>query len=97
MVSLGHARGASIPLHGFKKSPSLSSVAARGSTLPARAAVRLFRTREPTPKEYDSWARAPVSEIGLLFLAVEMMRRATAGGGSLFGRARRFAFSAPGV
>jgi hypothetical protein len=28
------------------------------------AAVRLLRTRRPTPKEYDSWARAPVSEAG---------------------------------
>ena len=62
-----------------------------------RAAVHLFCTREPTPKEYDSWARAPMSETGLLFLATEMKRRASAGGGSLFGRAWRFAFSAPGV
>jgi hypothetical protein len=69
----------------------------RGSALPARAAVRLFCTWELTPKEYDSWARAPVSETGLLFLAAEMKRRATVDGGSLFGRARRFAFSAPGV
>jgi hypothetical protein len=28
------------------------------------AAVRLFRTRRLTPKEYDSWARAPVPEAG---------------------------------
>jgi hypothetical protein len=28
------------------------------------AAVRLLRTRRPTTKEYDSWARAPVSETG---------------------------------
>jgi hypothetical protein len=27
-------------------------------------AVRLLHTRRPTPKEYDSWARAPVSETG---------------------------------
>jgi hypothetical protein len=27
-------------------------------------AVRLLRTRRPTPKEYDSWVRAPVSEAG---------------------------------
>jgi hypothetical protein len=26
--------------------------------------VRLLRTWRPTPKEYDSWARAPVSEAG---------------------------------
>jgi hypothetical protein len=29
-----------------------------------RVAVRLLRTWRPTPKEYDSWARAPVSEAG---------------------------------
>jgi hypothetical protein len=34
------------------------------------------------PKEYDSWARAPVSETGPLLLA-EMKRHTTAGGGSL--------------
>jgi predicted alpha/beta hydrolase family esterase len=28
--------------------------------------VRLFRTRRPMTKEYDSWARAPVSEAGPL-------------------------------
>jgi hypothetical protein len=28
------------------------------------AAVRLLRTRRPTPEEYDSWARAPVPEDG---------------------------------
>jgi hypothetical protein len=38
-----------------------------------------------------------VSEYGLMFLGAETKRRATAGGGSLFGRARQFAFSAPGV
>jgi hypothetical protein len=27
-----------------------------------RVAVRLLRTRRPTPKEHDSWARAPMSE-----------------------------------
>jgi hypothetical protein len=27
-------------------------------------AVRLLRTRRPTPKEYDSWAWAPVPETG---------------------------------
>jgi hypothetical protein len=63
----------------------------------ARAAIRLFCTREPTPKEYDSWARAPVSGTGLLFLAAEMKRHATAGDSSFFGRARRFAFPASGV
>jgi hypothetical protein len=62
-----------------------------------RAAIRLFCTGEPTPKEYDLWARNPVSETGLLFLVAEMKRRATAGGNSLFGRARWFAFSTPGV
>jgi hypothetical protein len=29
-----------------------------------RAAVRLLRTRKPTPEEYDSWDRAPVLEAG---------------------------------
>jgi hypothetical protein len=32
----------------------------------ARAVVRLFCTQEPAPKEGDSWARAPMSETGLL-------------------------------
>jgi hypothetical protein len=57
------------------------------------AAVRLLRTRRPTPEEYDSWARAPVSETGPL-LSVEGKRRTTAGGGVLL--TRRFAFSAHG-
>jgi hypothetical protein len=57
------------------------------------AEVRLLRTRRPTPKEYDSWARAPVPEAGLL-LSVEVKRRITAGGGVLL--MRRFAFSAHG-
>jgi hypothetical protein len=48
----------------------------------ARAAVRLLRTQEPSPKEYDSWARAPVLATGPLLL-VEMKERTTAGGGSL--------------
>jgi hypothetical protein len=43
------------------------------------------------------WAWAPVSKTGLLSLAVEMKRRATACDGSLYRRARRFAFSAPEV
>jgi hypothetical protein len=47
-----------------------------------QAAVRSFCTQKLTPKEYDSWARAPVSETGPLF-SVEMKRRTTAGGGSL--------------
>jgi hypothetical protein len=34
-----------------------------------RVAVRLLRTRRPTHKEYDSWARAPVTEAGLLWCA----------------------------
>jgi hypothetical protein len=49
------------------------------------AAVRLLRTRRPTPKEHDPWARALVSEAGALLLA-EMKRR----GGSLL--AWRFSF-----
>jgi hypothetical protein len=40
------------------------------------AAVRLLRTRRPTPKEYDSWARSPVPEAGPL-LSAEMKRRTT--------------------
>jgi hypothetical protein len=42
------------------------------------AAVRLLRTRRPTPEEYDSWARVPVSETGPL-LSAEVKRRVTAG------------------
>jgi hypothetical protein len=57
------------------------------------AAVRILRTRRPTPKEYGSWAWAPVLEAGPLRSA-EMKRRTTAGGGVLL--ARRFAFSAHG-
>jgi hypothetical protein len=30
------------------------------------AAVRLLCARRPTPKEYDSWARAPVQRLGHL-------------------------------
>jgi hypothetical protein len=30
----------------------------------ARAAVRLLRTQETRPKEYDSWARAPCQRLG---------------------------------
>jgi hypothetical protein len=52
-------------------------------------AVRLLRTQRLTPKEYDSWAQAPVSEADLLFSA-EMKRH----GGSLL--AWRFAFFAHG-
>jgi hypothetical protein len=51
----------------------------RGRRLAPHVAVRLLRTQRPTPKEYDSWSQAPVSEAGLL-LSVEMKRR----GGSLF-------------
>jgi hypothetical protein len=29
-----------------------------------RAAVYLFHTRRPVPREYDSWTRAPVPEAG---------------------------------
>jgi hypothetical protein len=57
------------------------------------AAVRLLRTRRLTPKEYDSWAQAPVSEAGPL-LSAEMKRRTTAGGGVLL--TRRFTLSAQG-
>ena len=61
----------------------------RGRWSAPHVAVHLLRTRRPTPKEYDSWARAPVSEAGPL-LSAEMKRR----GGSLL--AWRFAFFAHG-
>jgi hypothetical protein len=48
----------------------------------ARVVVRLLRTQELRPKDYDSWAWAPVSATGPLFL-VEMKVHTTAGGGSL--------------
>ena len=48
-------------------------------------AVRLLRTRRPTPEEYDSWARAPVLEAGPL-LSAGMKRHTTAGGGVLLTR-----------
>ena len=57
------------------------------------AAVRLLRTRRPTPEEYDLWARPPVSETGPL-LSAEVKRRTTTGGGVLL--TRRFAFFAYG-
>jgi hypothetical protein len=56
-------------------------------------AVCLLRARRPTPKEYDSWARAPVPEAGSL-LSAEVKRHTTADGGVLL--TRRFAFSAHG-
>jgi hypothetical protein len=59
----------------------------RGRRLAPHAVVRLLRTRRPTPKEYDSWARAPVLEAGLL-LSAEMKRH----DGSFL--VWRFAFSA---
>jgi hypothetical protein len=45
----------------------------RERRLAPHVAVRLLRTRRLTPKEYDSWARAPVSEDGPL-LSAEMKR-----------------------
>jgi hypothetical protein len=39
-----------------------------------RVAVRLLHTRRPTPKEYDSWAQASMSEAEPL-LSAEMERR----------------------
>jgi hypothetical protein len=65
----------------------------RWGAILTRAVVRPFCTQKPTPKKYDLWARAPVSETGPLFPA-EMERRTTAGGGSLL--AWRFTFSALG-
>jgi hypothetical protein len=46
----------------------------------ARAAVWLPCTQETAPKEDDSWARAPMPEVGPLFSS-EMKRRTIAGGG----------------
>jgi hypothetical protein len=52
------------------------------------AAVRLLRTRKPTPKECDSWARAPVSEDGPLLSVVcvgrDLLRRIRASVGESF-------------
>jgi hypothetical protein len=39
----------------------------RGWRLAPLVAVRLLRTRRPTPKEYDSWARAPCQRLVLCF------------------------------
>jgi hypothetical protein len=59
MVLLGHARGASIPLHLVLKIHFLCLLRRpRGGTVLARAAVRLLYTQKPVPKEDDSWARA---------------------------------------
>jgi hypothetical protein len=53
MVSPGHARGASIPLRWFLKIYLLCLLQRpRGSALPARAAVRLLRTRRPARQLY---------------------------------------------
>jgi hypothetical protein len=57
------------------------------------ATVCLLRTWRPTPKEYDSWARAPMSEVGSL-LSAEMKRRTTVDGSVLL--TWWFAFSAHG-
>jgi hypothetical protein len=57
------------------------------------ATVRFLRTRRPTPKEHDSWARAPMAEAGPL-VSAEAKRRTTAGGGVFL--TRRFAFSTHG-
>jgi hypothetical protein len=57
------------------------------------ATVRLLHTRRPTPKEHDSWARAPVPEAGPL-LSAEVKRRTTVGGGMLL--TWQFAFFAHG-
>jgi hypothetical protein len=65
----------------------------RGGAVLAQAAVRLLCTQEPAPKEGDSWARAPMSEIGLL-LSAEVKRHTITGGGVLL--TRQFTFSAHG-
>jgi hypothetical protein len=46
----------------------------RGRRLAPHVAVCLLRTRRPTPKEYDPWARAPMPEAGPM-LSAEMKRR----------------------
>jgi hypothetical protein len=61
----------------------------RGWWLAPLTAVCPLRTWRPTPKEHDSWARAPMSEAGPL-LSAGMKRH----GGSLL--AWRFAFFAHG-
>jgi hypothetical protein len=48
----------------------------------AQATVCLLCTQELAPREDDSWARAPMSETGLL-VSAEAKRRTTAGGGLL--------------
>jgi hypothetical protein len=65
----------------------------RGRWHAPHAAVHLLRTQRSTSEEYDSWARAPLSETGPP-LSAEVKRRTTAGGGVLL--TRRFAFSAHG-
>jgi hypothetical protein len=65
----------------------------RGRWRAPHAAVCLHRTRGPTPKEHDSWARTPAPEAGLL-VSAEVKRRTTAGGGVLL--TQRFAFIAHG-
>jgi hypothetical protein len=62
----------------------------QGGAVLARAAVHSFCTQKPTPREYGSWARAPMSETGPL-LPAEMERCITTGGSSLL--AWWFAFS----
>jgi hypothetical protein len=57
------------------------------------AAVRLLHTWRPTPEEYDSWARALVSETSPL-LSAEVKRGTIAGSGVLL--TRRSAFIAHG-
>jgi hypothetical protein len=67
-----------------------------GRQFAPRVAVRLLRTRRPAHLPYDCGPEPPCQRLGSLFLA-EMKRHVTAGDGSLFGRAWRFAFPAPGV
>jgi hypothetical protein len=95
-VSSGHARGASIPLHWFKK---LASVFCRGPEEAQYRRERRFALSAPGiwhPRSMIRGPGPPCHRLGLLFLAAEMKRRATAGSGSLFECVRRFAFSALG-
>jgi hypothetical protein len=93
IVSPGHARGASIPLHKFEKLPSLSSAAASRRCSTGASGGSLFLYPETNAQGVWLVGPGPVSETRPL-LPMEMERRTTAGGGLLI--AWRFAFSVLG-
>jgi hypothetical protein len=64
----------------------------RGGAVLPRTTVRLLCTQEPAPREYDSWARALVPETSPFVSCGGDDEAHVVGGGSLFGRVRRFAF-----